>query len=63
MAKKKTKTSMKVPKTVKAKRKIKKVMHEFKKGTLKMGRSGKRVVKRTQAVAIGLSQARKTNKK
>lgn len=43
----------------KAKRKVKKTMHEFKRGRLKMGRSGKKVKSRRQAVAIGLSQARK----
>jgi hypothetical protein len=34
-------------------------MHERKKGTLKSGRSGKKVKSRKQAIAIGLSQARK----
>jgi hypothetical protein len=34
-------------------------MHERKKGTLKSGRSGKKVKSRKQAIAIGLSQARR----
>lgn len=42
-------------------KKVEKVMHEFKEGTLKSGRKGKggKVIKRKQAVAIGLSEARK----
>jgi Family of unknown function (DUF6496) len=40
-------------------RKVKKVMHEFKRGSLKSGRSGKKVKGRKQAIAIGLSEARK----
>jgi len=43
-------------------RKVDKAMHERKKGTLKSG-SGRRVKSRKQAVAIGLSQARKAGKK
>ena len=43
----------------KASEKVEKAMHERKKGTLKSGRSGKRVKSRKQAIAIGLSQARK----
>ena len=42
-----------------AKRKVKKAMHERKKGTLKSGKSGKKVTSRKQAIAIGLSQARR----
>lgn len=38
--------------------KVKKVMHEFKVGTLKSS-SGAKVVKKTQAVAIALSEARR----
>jgi len=38
-------------------------MHEFKRGTLKSGRSGKRVKSRKQAIAIGLSEARKRGAK
>jgi hypothetical protein len=45
-----------------AARKVKKTMHERKRGTLRSG-SGKKVTSRKQAVAIGLSQARKAGKK
>ena len=41
-----------------AQKDVEKVMHEFKKGELKMGKSGKTVKDRKQAVAIGLSEAR-----
>lgn len=44
----------------KTQRKLKKVMHEFKEGTLKSGRSGKKVSSRKQAIAIGLSEARRS---
>jgi hypothetical protein len=47
----------------KAGRKVKKAMHERKRGTLKSGRSGKKVKSRKQAIAIGLSQARKAGAK
>ncbi len=40
-------------------KKVEKVMHEFKEGKLKSGRSGKKVRSRKQAIAIGLSEARK----
>jgi hypothetical protein len=46
-----------------AQKKVEKVMREYKHGDLKMGRSGKRVKSRKQAVAIGLSEARKEGKK
>jgi len=46
-----------------AQKKVKKVMHEKKKGTLKSGRSGKKVTSRKQAIAIGLSEARKSGAK
>jgi hypothetical protein len=46
-----------------AQKKVKKVMHEFKKGKLKSGRSGKKVKSRKQAIAIGLSEARKKGAK
>lgn len=46
-----------------ASKKVKKVMEERKKGTLKSGSSGKKVTSRKQAIAIGLSEARKTGKK
>ncbi|HEX4135022.1 MAG TPA: DUF6496 domain-containing protein [Bryobacteraceae bacterium] len=42
--------------------KVKKVMHEHKEGTLKSG-SGKKVASRKQAVAIALSEARKSGAK
>jgi len=47
----------------KGKRKIAKVMREHKRGTLKSGRSGKKVKSRKQAVAIALSEARKSGAK
>ena len=43
----------------KAKEKVGQALHERKKGTLKSGRSGKKVKSREQAVAIGLDQARR----
>ena len=43
----------------KGRKKVKKVMHEYKEGSLKSG-SGKKVKSRKQAVAIGLSEARKS---
>ena len=39
-------------------KKVEKVMREFKRGTLKSGRSGAKVKSRKQAIAIGLSEAR-----
>ena len=42
----------------KASQKVEKAMHERKRGTLKSGRSGKKVTSRKQAIAIGLSEAR-----
>ncbi|HEX5216830.1 MAG TPA: DUF6496 domain-containing protein [Vicinamibacterales bacterium] len=47
----------------KAQKKVKRAMHERKRGTLKSGRSGKRVTSRKQAIAIGLSEARKAGGK
>lgn len=49
----------------KSKEKVEKVMHEFKEGTLKSGKDGKggKVKSRKQAVAIGLSEARKEGAK
>ena len=47
----------------KAEEKVAKVMREKKKGTLKSGRSGKKVTSRKQAIAIGLSEARKAGAK
>ena len=46
-----------------AARKVKQAMHERKKGTLKSGRSGKTVKSRKQAIAIGLSEARRAGSK
>ena len=45
-----------------ASKKVEKVMHERKKGTLKSG-SGRKVTSRKQAIAIGLSEARKAGAK
>ena len=47
----------------KAAEKVEKAMHEMKRGQLKSGRSGKKVKSRKQAIAIGLSQARKAGGK
>ena len=47
----------------KASDKVEKVMRERKKGTLKSGGSGKKVTSRKQAIAIGLSEARKAGAK
>ena len=47
----------------KAKSKVKRAMHKRKAGTLKSGRSGKKVKSRKQAIAIGLSEARKAGGK
>ena len=44
-------------------KKVEKVMREKKKGKLKSGRSGKKVTSRKQAIAIGLSEARKSGAK
>lgn len=46
----------------KASEKVEKTMHERKKGTLKSG-SGKKVTSKKQAIAIGLSEARKAGGK
>ena len=43
----------------KASQKVEKAMHERKRGTLRSGRSGKKVTSRKQAIAIGLSEARR----
>ncbi len=47
----------------KAQDKVERAMHERKRGTLKSGRSGKRVTSRKQAIAIGLSEAREAGAK
>jgi hypothetical protein len=46
-----------------ASNKVKRAMKERKSGTLKSGRSGKKVTSRKQAIAIGLSEARRAGKK
>ena len=46
-----------------AAKKVKRAMHKRKRGTLKSGRSGKTVKSRKQAIAIGLSEARRKGKK
>jgi hypothetical protein len=46
-----------------ASKKVKRAMHERKRGTLRSGRSGKKVTSRKQAIAIGLSEARREGKK
>ena len=47
----------------KAQSKVKKAMHERKEGTLRSGGSGKKVKSRKQAIAIGLSEARRAGGK
>jgi hypothetical protein len=47
----------------KASEKVEKVMHERKRGTLRSGGSGKKVTSRKQAIAIGLSEARRAGAK
>ena len=47
----------------KASKKVEKAMHERKEGTLKSGRSGKKVTSKKQAIAIGLSEAREAGAK
>lgn len=47
----------------KASKKVGRAMHERKRGTLRSGRSGKKVKSRAQAIAIGLSEARRSGAK
>ncbi len=47
----------------KARSKVKRAMHKRKRGTLRSGRSGRRVKSRKQAIAIGLSEARRAGGK
>ncbi len=47
----------------KAGQKVERAMHEMKAGTLKSGRSNKKVRSRKQAIAIGLSEARRAGGK
>jgi hypothetical protein len=61
MATKKTSTRRKYPKA--ASKKVAAAMHERKRGTLRSGGSGKKVTSRKQAIAIGLSEARRSGAK
>ena len=61
-AKKKSAAKKASAKTI-AQKKVKKVMHERKAGTLRSGKSGKKVTSRKQAITIGLSEARKAGAK
>jgi hypothetical protein len=47
----------------KASAKVGRAMHEKKKGTLRSGKSGKKVTSRKHAIAIGLSEARRSGAK
>ena len=47
----------------KAQTKVKRAMHERKRGTLRSGSTGKRVTSRKQAIVIGLSEARRAGGK
>jgi len=47
----------------KAASKVKRAMHERKAGKLRSGRSGRKVKSRKQAIAIGLSEARRSGAK
>jgi Family of unknown function (DUF6496) len=47
----------------KASKKVERAMHERKRGKLKSGRSGRTVKSRKQAIAIGLSEARRSGAK
>jgi hypothetical protein len=47
----------------KASDKVERAMHERKAGTLRSGSSGKKVTSRKQAIAIGLSEARRSGAK
>jgi hypothetical protein len=47
----------------KAQKSVEREMHEFKRGKLKSGKSGKKVTNPKQAIAIGLSEARRSGAK
>ncbi len=47
----------------KAAKQVRRAMHERKQGTLRSGRSGRKVTSRKQAIAIGLSEARRSGAK
>jgi hypothetical protein len=46
-----------------AQKEVKKEMHEYKRGTAKSGKGGQKVKSHKQAIAIGLSKARKKGSK
>ena len=46
-----------------SRKQVEEAMHKMKRGKLKSGRSGKKVRSRKQAIAIGLSEARKKGAK
>jgi hypothetical protein len=54
------KSASKKSSTKRGRGKVEKVMHEFKHGELKSGRSGRKVKNPKQAIAIGLSEARRS---
>lgn len=62
-AKKGAKKSSKRKYSPSAGKQVKREMHEMKRGKLKSGRSGKKVTNPKQAIAIGLSEARKKGAK
>ena len=47
----------------KSQNKVHRAIHEMEEGKLKSGKSGKKVTNRKQAIAIGLSEARKEGSK
>jgi Family of unknown function (DUF6496) len=47
----------------KSRRTVKSAVHRYKRGSLKSGKSGRRVTSRKQAIAIGLSEARRKGAK
>jgi hypothetical protein len=49
--------------SIKASKKVERALHERKRGTLRSGGSGKKVTSREQAIAIGLSEARRDGAK
>jgi hypothetical protein len=57
-----TKKKQAAPRKAAAKKKVGKVMDEFKHGQLKSGGSGKKVTNRKQAIAIALSESGQSNK-
>lgn len=59
MATKHTKRTPRTSKKISESPKVEKVLHEYKEGTLKSGKSDKKVTDRKQAIAIALSEARK----